>query len=99
MFVIPMAGESRRFRDAGFSDPKYRLDAHGAPLFDHAVKSFAAYFKTDLFLFVVREGSADFVRERCHRPRIKQGVLVVLLRPTAGQAETVLMGLDEACVG
>ena len=34
MFVIPMAGESRRFRDAGFSDPKFRLDAHGAPVFD-----------------------------------------------------------------
>ena len=100
MFVIPMAGDSRRFREAGFERPKYRLDAYGSPLFDHAVKSFAAYFKSDLFLFVLRgEETADFVRERCLRLGIEQACLVTLGAPTAGQAETVLLGLEAAGVG
>ena len=100
MFVIPMAGESRRFRDAGFSDPKFRLDAHGAPVFDHAVNSFAAYFRTDTFLFVLRDAEAeDFVRARCAALGIVSALVIRLHRPTAGQAETVQLGLDLAGIG
>src|SRR5579859_5052922 len=99
MFVIPMAGESRRFREAGFTDPKYRLTAHGAPVFDHAVNSFAAYFATDAFLFVVRGAETeDFVARRCEALGIAQASIVRLDRLTVGQAETVLLGLDGASV-
>lgn len=99
MFVIPMAGESRRFKEAGFERPKYRLDAHGSPLFDHAVKSFAHYFKSDLFVFVLRgEEEAAFVQERCLQLGIEHASLVTLSRPTSGQAETVLLGLEAAGV-
>jgi molybdopterin-guanine dinucleotide biosynthesis protein A len=51
MFVIAMAGESRRFREAGYGD-KYRLPLNGVPLFDHAVGSFSHYFASAEFLFV-----------------------------------------------
>lgn len=99
MFVIPMAGESRRFREAGYSVPKYRLEAHGSPLFDHAVNSFAAYFETDLFLLIAREDGVDFVAERCRTLGIRSFVIAPLTKPTAGQAETVLLGLDSAGIG
>ena len=100
MFVIPMAGESRRFRDAGYAEPKYRLEAHGAPVFDHAVNSFAAYFASDSFLFVLRGAATeDFVAQRCRALGIKDAAVVRLDHPTAGQAETVLLGLDSAGIG
>jgi len=99
MFVFPMAGDSRRFREAGFGQAKFRLPLHGAPLFDHAVRSFEAYFATDSFLFVVRDAAdADFVLQRCEHLGVDRAALTVLERPTAGQAETVLLGLDEAMV-
>lgn len=49
MIIIPMAGLSSRFFKAGYTKPKYMLDAHGISLFDHAVNSFKAYFKTETF--------------------------------------------------
>lgn len=94
-----MAGESARFRDAGFEQPKHELLAHGAPLFDHAVGSFAAYFESDDFLFVVRGADAEaFVRKRCEVLAIKSTKIVVLEDTTRGQAETVFFGSDEAGV-
>ncbi len=54
MFVIPMAGLSSRFFKAGFSLPKYQLLANDKTLFAHALESFAHYFDSDHFLFIVR---------------------------------------------
>ncbi len=95
IFVIPMAGDSRRFREAGYDRPKFQLEAHGASLFDHAVSSFSAYFQAARFLFVLRgEDMAGFVDSRCQRLGIQDRTIVALDRATAGQAETVLLGLE-----
>jgi len=95
-----MAGESRRFADAGFKIPKYQLQAHGESVFSHAVRSFAHYFPTEPFLFVYRdvEGSGSFVRAECERLKIKHASFVTLDRMTKGQAETVALGLENAAV-
>lgn len=63
MIVIPMAGLSRRFRDAGYDVPKYRLELHGQTVFARAVGSFRSLFDAEPFLFIVREepGVAEFV--------------------------------------
>ncbi len=99
IFVIPMAGEGKRFRDAGYMQPKFQLPAHGASLFEHAVSSFAAYFRTDSFLFVLRDAdAAEFVRRCCHNCRIECVAVAVLNGMTVGQADTVLRGLDQAGV-
>ena len=37
MIVIPMAGESRRFREAGYDQPKYMLPLDVAPLYNHLI--------------------------------------------------------------
>lgn len=97
IFVIAMAGESRRFSDAGYG-AKFMLPLAGAPLFDHAVSSFANYFDNAEFLFVLRSEAEPFVRTRCRALGIARTHLAMLNRPTSGQAETVLLGLDSAAV-
>ena len=100
MIVLPMAGLSARFAAAGFAKPKFMLPLAGETLFDHAVKSFAAYFADTPFLFVLRDvgGSHAFVAERIAALGIATTTLVTLDAPTAGQAETVALGLGRAAI-
>ena len=96
MIVIPMAGMSSRFFKAGYTKPKYMLEAHGDTLFDHSVKSFQAYFSSLPFLFIVRDiyETEDFVRTRAQKLGIEKFYIVVLDKETRGQAETVALGLE-----
>ena len=96
MIVIPMAGMSSRFFKAGYTKPKYMLEAHGDTLFDHSVKSFQAYFSSLPFLFIVRDvyETEDFVRTRAQKLGIEKFYIVVLEQETRGQAETVALGLE-----
>ncbi|MFM5906262.1 MAG: NTP transferase domain-containing protein [Novosphingobium sp.] len=98
MIVIPMAGASRRFSEAGYDRPKYMLDLLGRPLFDWAVASFAASFSAVPFLFIIRpsDGTPEFVAQRVRALGIRRAEVVALDRPTAGQAETVEAGLDRS---
>lgn len=96
MIVIPMAGMSSRFAAAGYSRPKYMLDAHGRSLFDQAVLSFARYFAEVPFLFVARDvaETGDFIASRCAALGVARWRTVMLTAPTRGQAETVALGID-----
>ena len=100
IFVFPMAGESRRFAHAGYDLPKFQLMMHGAPLFDHAVAGFSAYFRKDRFLFVTSNaGGAAFVAERAMSLGLAKWETVNLGGGTSGQAETVMAGLEKAGIG
>jgi len=100
IFVFPMAGESRRFAHAGYVEPKFQLAMHGAPLFDHAVAGFSAYFRDDRFLFVTREADgAAFAAERSESLGLARWEAVNLAGGTSGQAETVMAGLEKAGIG
>ena len=101
MIVIPMAGMSRRFREAGYVQPKYMLDLHGRTLFAHAVGSFAAYFGTEPFLFIARDepGVWAFIAGELAALGVAQARTVILPRPTLGQADTVRLGLQAAAIG
>jgi hypothetical protein len=100
IFVFPMAGESRRFAHAGYVRPKFQLVIHGAPLFDHAVAGFSAYFRNDRFLFVTRDADgSDFAAERCLSLGLAHWEIVTLAGGTSGQAETVMAGLEKAGIG
>lgn len=98
MIVIPMAGLSKRFTAAGYTLPKYMLEASGKFLFDHAVESFKSYFLTEHFLFVCRDvsGTPKFVEAACRRLGIRSFECVVLDQETDGQAHTVLLGMERA---
>lgn len=96
MIVIPMAGRSRRFYEAGYDKPKFMLEAYGRSLFDHAVMSFERYFDKEQFLFVMRDldEAPAFVESGCRSLGLKDHRIVVLAEPTEGQAETVALGLN-----
>ena len=98
MIVIPMAGMSRRFSEAGYSQPKYMLQAHGKSLFSHAVNSFSSYFQNTPFLFIARDVQAteEFIRSEVIKLGILNFQIAILEAPTAGQAQTVSMGLNVA---
>lgn len=97
MIIIPMAGLSSRFSKAGYTQPKYRLEAHGQSLFDHAVKSFERYFDTENFMFIVRDAddAPDYVSQRALSLGIKNFKIITLANNTRGQAETVYLGLQQ----
>jgi dTDP-glucose pyrophosphorylase len=95
MIVIPMAGLSRRFADAGYELPKYMLDLDGDTVFFHVLKSFKAYYDVEDFLFICRNThqTQSFITNECNKLRINNFKITVIPKPTTGQAETVLMGL------
>ena len=97
MIVIPMAGASRRFTQAGYARPKYELPLAGRPVFDHAVGGFEALFASEAFLFVVADAeAAAFVQARAAGLGVARAQVVTLDGPTAGQAETVSLGQAKA---
>ncbi|SFV15116.1 dTDP-glucose pyrophosphorylase [Methylobacterium sp. 174MFSha1.1] len=100
MIVLPMAGLSRRFLDAGYDRPKYELPLAGRPVFDWALLSFERSFTTQSILIVYRDlpGLTQFLEERCAACGASNVRLVALPEPTRGQAETVALGLDKAGV-
>lgn len=95
MIVIPMAGRSQRFLDAGYLYPKYMLELDGETVFAKALRSFQDHFYGETFLFIHADepAAAAFVRDACERLGIRN-VLTHGVGPTAGQAETVALGLD-----
>lgn len=98
MFVIPMAGLSSRFFKAGYAVPKYQLSIADAIVFDLAIKSFERYFATDLFLLIVRDvyDTPRFVADRMAHLGVQNFIIHTLDGETAGQAETVALGLQDA---
>jgi len=100
MIVIPMAGLSSRFKKAGFELPKYMLEAKGKTLFEHSVMSFEKYFHSDVFLFIALavNDTEKFIKDKCKKLGIKNFQIVILDKPTRGQAETVYLGLKAASV-
>lgn len=100
MIVFPMAGLSQRFIQQGYELPKFQLSLWAGTVFDYAVSSFASSFSSIPFLFIYREtgGVRPFLESRVSRLGIREAVFVPLEEPTAGQAETVELGLTEGGV-
>ncbi len=96
MIVIPMAGNSSRFFNAGYSTPKYTLPLRQGTVFDWSLRSFERLFETEFFLFITREGEDvySFVTRRATALGIRQFEVVQLPFPTKGQADTVRQGLE-----
>lgn len=97
MIIFPMAGKSRRFLDAGYVTPKFMLKIGEMSVFRHAVESFRHYFEMEEFVFVFQDdpGIAEFVASECTKMGVKSVAQVSLANATAGQAETVAVGLQQ----
>lgn len=97
MIVFPMAGLSRRFAEQGYPLPKFMLPLWGGYVFDFAISSFRPRFEDEAFLFIFRRDgeTRSFLDARTGELGIRDVQLVELPRETAGQAETVELGLDQ----
>ena len=97
MIIIPMAGLSSRFFKAGYTQPKYKLEAHGKTLFEWSVKTFEDYYDSEKFIFICRDvyDTPSFVASEINKIGIKDFEIVVLSSETRGQAETVFLSLDK----
>lgn len=97
-----MAGFGSRFAAAGYTQPKYRIEALGLPLFDWSMAALREFKEAGWrFSFAVRraDASAGFIRERCERLGIAVDQLLELDAPTDGQATTALMLAEAAGAG
>lgn len=98
MIILPMAGLSSRFFKNGYTKPKFMLPIDGTFVFDKVLESFKKYYKTEHFIFIIRETEFkvdSFIKNRLEVHGIESFEIVTLNRETKGQAETVQLGLLE----
>jgi hypothetical protein len=100
VIVLPMAGRSQRFTDAGYRQPKFMLELGGKSVFRHVVEGFSRLFETETFLFVIRNdpGTGAFVAAECEQMGLADPLVAQLDKPTRGQAETVYLGLEQSAI-
>lgn len=96
MIIIPMAGLSSRFAQAGYTMPKWKLPLKGRPVFDWSLLSFESYFAEEIFVIVHLDqpGVSEFLNDRLAALGIRHTRLVPLAKTTRGQSETVFKALE-----
>ena len=92
-----MAGLSSRFFKAGYTEPKYKLVAHGKTLFEWSVSTFEKMYNSEKFVFICRDvyDTPNFVATELKKIGIKDYEVITLNTETRGQAETVFLALDK----
>lgn len=97
--AITMAGLGSRFAKAGFTRPKYEVEALGIPLFDWSMLSLDAFREAGWrFHFAVRSGlgAPDYIRRRANVLGLGEVVVLPIDEVTDGQATTALLLADSA---
>lgn len=95
--IITMGGLGSRFAKAGYTKPKYMIEARGKSLFDWSMESLEGYREVaNRYVFLARteDGPEGFIRERADALGIRNVEFVGLDHLTDGQATTALLGLD-----
>ncbi|RZI85112.1 MAG: hypothetical protein EOP38_06365 [Rubrivivax sp.] len=91
--IITMAGNGRRFREAGYDLPKYQISAHGRTLFEWSMLSLANFWQAGAratFVTQREHDAAEFIHRHAARCGITSVSIVELDALTAGQATTAL---------
>jgi choline kinase len=91
--IITMAGFGRRFLEAGYSVPKYRIVVHGRSLFQWSMLSLWSFVQQGTsFVFVTRaeDGAEEFIRGITSSLGMSVAGIVQLAAPTDGQATTAI---------
>lgn len=86
--IMGLCGEGSRFKQAGYSLPKYLIAMHGAPMIYHAVETIKIPGKIH---FVVRE---DHLLEHKHLEKLLLGLgdeIIICKNKTQGAAESLLL--------
>ncbi|MGE3622909.1 MAG: NTP transferase domain-containing protein [Bdellovibrionales bacterium] len=92
LLVMPMAGQGRRFMDAGYEEPKPLVPVDGRPM---AARALADLPETPQARIVLRRDLPQMDRLKNELPKYIPGMDVVMLDAlTEGQAITALAALD-----
>tara|TARA_Y100000590_G_scaffold398323_1_gene480657 strand:+ start:209 stop:961 length:753 start_codon:yes stop_codon:yes gene_type:complete len=87
--IMPMAGEGKRFKDAGYEIPKPLIDINGEPMFLRSAKCMP---KADLWIFVVKEDLlASGLIEKKINENFKNNKIIPIKEKTDGQASTCFL--------
>lgn len=94
--VITMAGEGKRFRDAGYKIPKFMIDVEGKTLFEWSMESLRSLNK-EFFYFITRKeyDASYFIKEKCDKLGISNFKIIELEEKTLGQAQTAMYAINE----
>lgn len=96
--VITMAGLGSRFRKAGYTVPKYMIEAHQKTLFEWSMESMAGFeMKENTCIFIVRkeDDASEFIRNKCADMGILDVKIIEIDYLTDGQATTAMLGAKE----
>lgn len=89
--IITMAGEGRRFKEAGYDQPKYEIEVNGRTLFEWSMESLRGYYeftKKCVFLVQKKDHAKSFIRKHCRDYQIPEVEVIELSEKTDGQATT-----------
>ena len=91
-----MGGLGTRFRNAGYTVPKYMIEARGKTLFDWSLQSLEGYRSiAERYIFIaLRDESVDvetFIRNRCDALDLPEYHIEMLDYLTDGQATTAML--------
>ena len=85
---MPMAGRGKRFRDAGYSQPKPMISIAGKPMIDWALKSLGGLTMPHRFIFIALEDDLNAGLETLLANR---GEVVSISNVTEGAVNTTLL--------
>lgn len=95
--VITMAGLGSRFRNAGYTVPKYMIKAHGKTLFEWSMISLKGYRElVEQYVFIVRKEdmAGSFIAQECSKLDIPRHKLIEIDYLTDGQATTAMLAAN-----
>lgn len=97
--VITMGGLGSRFRKAGYTVPKFMIEAKGKTLFEWSLISLDGYKDiAERYIFIVmRDEENDvesFINDQCAKLGIQTYHIIVLDHLTDGQATTAMMAQE-----
>lgn len=96
--IITMAGASSRFREAGYTVPKYMINAKGKTLFEWSMESLADYQShVGQYFFVVqkKDNASVFIRKAAEKLGIHKIEILELNALTDGQATTAMIAAQK----
>jgi dTDP-glucose pyrophosphorylase len=94
--VITMGGLGSRFRKAGYTVPKYMIEAKGKTLFEWSLISLEGYKKdVEQYIFIaMKDDSCDaekFINDRCKEIGLDNYHVIMIDYLTDGQATTAML--------
>jgi dTDP-glucose pyrophosphorylase len=96
MIVIPMAGSSKRFAEAGISKPKWSLNVGKKPMLLWALSTAVRFVEqNERIVLIVKAIDHSTLQETLESSEFRDIEVVTLDRPTNGQAITVYRGIQK----